>query len=399
MNRGRAHPIAILVVVLLCCMDPAFGRSGAPSSRPGPAFPRLNDQAALTRPLPVLPVLPVLSVSPVLPALPFVPAPPVLPVPLSVPVLPPLPALPVLPVLPISRVLPVLPAFPALDPVFSTDSVSCTIPFTRIGNLILLRAKADTAEGFYVLDTGTPGLVLNITYFRNYPVSNPSEGGGITGSAGPVSRTSVDSLRLGPLRYFHVDADLISLGHIEATKGVKIFGLLGMQLFARFEMIIDYDAGVIYLHLIGKKDPPGYRDVQLADSNAYSIVPIEIEEGKIIVYLYLNGRKLKFIIDSGAETTVLDSRLPGKVFQQVVITRRVVLGGSGSRKVEALYGAIKGLHLGDRDIASLPVLVTNLESMCGAYNTSCLDGMLGFDFLSLHKIGFNFVNHKMYIWK
>jgi hypothetical protein len=25
--------------------------------------------------------------------------------------------------------------------------------------------------------------------------------------------------------------------------------------------------------------------------------------------------------------------------------------------------------------------------------------MLGFDFLSLHKIGFNFVTRKMYIWK
>jgi hypothetical protein len=36
--------------------------------------------------------------------------------------------------------------------------------------------------------------------------------------------------------------------------------------------------------------------------------------------------------------------------------------------------------------------------MCDSYN-NCLDGMLGFDFLSLHKIGFNFVNRKMYIWK
>jgi len=285
-----------------------------------------------------------------------------------------------------------------IGPIISSDSINCIIPFTRIGNLILIRAKADTATGFFVLDTGAPGLVLNITYFRHYPASAPTEGGGITGST-TASRTSIDSFRLGPVKYSRVDADLINLGHIESSKGVKIFGLLGMELLARFEMIIDYGAGVIYLHLIGKKESSVYRSPQLSDTSTYSTIPIDIEEGKIIVYIYLKGKKLKFVIDSGAESNVLDSRLPDKVFQQVEITRRVLLGGSGSNKVEALYGQIKDLRIGEMDISTLPVLITNLKSLCDAYNTDCLNGMLGFDFLSLHKIGFNFVNHKMYIWK
>jgi len=286
-----------------------------------------------------------------------------------------------------------------IDPFISSDSVSCTIPFTRIGNLILIRAKVDTTTGYFVLDTGAPGLVLNITYFRHYPTSGATEGGGITGSASMAARTSVDSLRLGPVKYSHVDADLINLGHLESSRGVRIYGLLGMELFMRFEMIIDYGAGVINLHLIGKKEAGVYVNPQLTDTSAYSTIPIDILDKRIVVYIYLNGKKLKFVIDSGAETNVLDSRLPGKVFQQVEITRRVLLGGSGRQKVEALYGNIKGLRMGDRDITTLPILITNLQSLCDAYNTTCLDGMLGFDFLSLHKIGFNFVNHKMFIWK
>jgi hypothetical protein len=285
-----------------------------------------------------------------------------------------------------------------IDPIISSDSSSCTIPFTRIGNLILIQAKADTATGFFVLDTGAPGLVLNITYFRHYRISNQVESGGVTGAVATALQTSIDSFHLGPLHYIHMDADLINLGHIENNKGVKIFGLLGMRLFERFEMIIDYKASVIYLHLIGKKEAAVYRSPQLHDSTAYNVIPIEIAEGKIIVYLYLKGKKLKFIIDSGAETNVLDSRLPDKVFEQVEITRRVTLDGSGAKKVEALCGDLKGLRIGNRDISSLPVLITNLSSMCDAYN-NCIDGMLGFDFLSLHKIGFNFVTRKMYIWK
>jgi hypothetical protein len=298
-------------------------------------------------------------------------------------------------------VQPTFPVHPviSIEPIISTDSASCTIPFTRVGNLILIRAKVDTTTGFFVLDTGAPGLVLNITYFRHYPASGTTEGGGITGSASSGVRTAVDSLRLGPVRYSHIDADLINLGHIENSKGVRIYGLLGMELFMHFEMIIDYGASLIYLHLIGKKESGTYTSPQLTDTSTYSTIPFDITDKRIIVSISLKGEKLKFIIDSGAETNVLDSRLPGKVFQEVEITRRVLLSGSGSHKVEALYGDIKGLRIGDRDIATLPILITSLQSMCDAYSTSCLDGMLGFDFLSLHKIGFNFVNHKMYIWK
>jgi hypothetical protein len=284
-----------------------------------------------------------------------------------------------------------------VDPIISTDSASCIIPFTRAGNLILIQAKADTATGFFVLDTGTPGLVLNLTYFRRYPTTNPVESGGVTGTV-MSSRTTVDSFHLGPISYRRVDADLINLGHIENNKGVKIFGLMGLQMFERFELIIDYNSNRIYLHLITRKEAATYRNPQLLDSATYDIIPIDIQEDKMIVYLFLKGRKLKFIIDTAAETNVLDSRLPTKVFEQVEITRRVTLDGSGNQKVEALDGNLKGLRLGNRDLEALPVLITNLQSMCDAYN-NCFDGMLGFDFLSLHKIGFNFVTRKMYIWK
>jgi hypothetical protein len=299
----------------------------------------------------------------------------------------------------VNPTVPTVPTVPTItiDPIISTDSASCVIPFTRAGNLILIQAKAGTTTGFFVLDTGTPGLVLNLTYFRHYPTSNPVESGGVTGST-LSAQTTVDSFRLGPISYRHLDADLVNLGHIENNKGVKIFGLMGLQLLERFEMIIDYSSNRLYLHLISKKEAATYRSPQLLDSASYTIIPIDIEEHKMIVYLFLKGRKLKFIIDTAAETNVLDSRLPGKVFEQVEITRRVTLNGSGNHKVEALVGDLKGLRLGNRDIGALPVLITNLQSMCDAYN-NCLDGMLGFDFLSLHKIGFNFVNRKMYIWK
>ena len=280
------------------------------------------------------------------------------------------------------------------------DSISCIIPFSKAGNLIVVQAKADSIEGNFILDTGAPNLVLNITYFRNYHATHQpdAEQNSITGAGPSVVNTRVAAFTIGALSYTKLDADMVNLGHIENSKGIKILGLLGMELFRQCEMIIDYEKSLIYLHRIGKKEIKTYKSAQLKDTSAYSVVPIEIMDNKIVTRTEMAGKKLRFIIDSGAESNLLDSRLPNKIFENVVITGRVLLSGAGANKLEALSGDLKHMKIGNQEITSLPVVITNLEKTCVSYN-GCIDGMLGFDFLSLRKIGFNFMTNKMYLWK
>jgi hypothetical protein len=281
-----------------------------------------------------------------------------------------------------------------------SDSCSSIIPFSRAGNLIVVKGKADTTEGNFILDTGAPYLVLNITYFRDYPSTlvTDADRTGVTGTTATLTQTTVNEFIFGDMHYYRMRADLTNLGHIESTRNIKILGLLGMEMFRQCEMIIDYEKSVIYLHRISKKEASVYRHELLNDPTSYNSFPIDIMDNRILVGAELAGKKLKFVIDCAAESNVLDSRLPNKVFEQVVITRRVMLAGSGDKKVEALYGDVKKIKVGNLVVTNLPVLVTNLERTCFSY-MGCVDGILGFDFLSLHRIGFNFVNRKMFIWK
>jgi Aspartyl protease len=287
------------------------------------------------------------------------------------------------------------------DPVVTSNPASSVIPFSRAGNLILIKAKADSTEGNFILDTGAPGLILNITYFRNYPFAenDPSaQAGGINGSTVSFGGIKIENFSFGAVQYYKTYADRINLGHIENSKGVKILGLLGMQLFKKFEMIIDYDKSLIYLHLIGRKEARTYQSELLKDTSAYSVLPITFIDNKVITYGKIGGKKLTFLVDTGAESNVIDSRLSENVLDSVTVTRRIKLNGTGNHKVDALYGDMRNIKIGSRDISTMPVLITNMEKMCFSYER-CLDGMLGFDFLSMHKIGFNFVTRKMYIWK
>jgi hypothetical protein len=291
---------------------------------------------------------------------------------------------------------------PHLDSeIFSTgtDSSSFTIPFSRAGNLIVIQGKVDTLEGNFVLDTGCPGLVLNLTYFRNYKMEESNtEGTGITGSEFSVAHTEMDSFSFGSAHYYHLSTDLANLGNIENTKGIKILGLIGVELLKQFELIIDYDKNQLQVRRIGRKNMHSYHNELLDDSSAYTVVPISISDNRIIVQTILAGKKIKLILDSGAESNLLDSRLPNKVFENVSITGRSLLSGAGQNKIEVVTGNLEELSFGSRSIKNLPVVIANLEKTCFAYG-GCIDGVLGFDFLSLKKLGFNFVTNKMYIWK
>ncbi len=281
-----------------------------------------------------------------------------------------------------------------------TDTPTCVIPFTRAGNLILIKAHADDQEGNFILDTGAPGLILNVTYFRDYPLQHiqDAEQTSVSGYTQQVMRTKVKKFRFGTYNYYNTEADVVPLGHLENTRGVRILGLLGLSLFKGMEMIIDYQRSLIYLHLINRKEASVYKHAMLKQAANLVEVPIEMMDNKIVTRLELSGKKLKFIIDCGAETNLIDSRLPNKLFENITISGRVIIAGTGNRRVEALSGNVKNMKIANVALAQFPVIVTNLEKTCFSYN-GCIDGILGFDFLALHKVGFNFVNNKMYLWK
>lgn len=281
------------------------------------------------------------------------------------------------------------------------DSLSFSIPFSRVGNLILIKAKADSTEGNFILDTGCQGLVLNITYFRHYPTSSDhgAETQGINGTSSVITeQTMVRDFSFGSMQEYNVKANLANLGSIENSKGIKVLGLIGVQFLDNCELIIDFEENLLYFHVIAKKEIKTYRHVMLSDTASYHTIPFEITDSRIIVKTTMAGKKLRFIIDCAAETNILDSRLPDKIFDGLSITGKVNLVGVGNKKVEAVKGSLPSFAIGNRIITDMPVLITNLEKTCFSYG-GCIDGILGLDNLSVQKIGFNFATNKMYIWK
>src|SRR6201996_276697 len=90
---------------------------------------------------------------------------------------------------------------PDPDPLPTGDFKTLVVPIKRAGNLIIVEAAVDSVEGNFVLDTGAPYLVLNETYFRDYPHLSDQEAGGLNGNSEASFTTYVHHFKILDLEY------------------------------------------------------------------------------------------------------------------------------------------------------------------------------------------------------
>ena len=270
--------------------------------------------------------------------------------------------------------------------------IGVTIPLKRVGRLLLLEGTVDGVIGNFILDTGSSGLVLNKTYFRNCMIIDNEEGGGVTGSTGAIARINVRRMMVAELVYTNIPADVTPLGHLENRRGVKILGLFGMSLLKNLEIVIDSRNNELQLFKLDKK---GNRVGTSSPEVRYDIVhKIEQYHNIMFIKASIGGKVLDFCLDTGAESNVLSIDAPGQALGTVTITRRSNLQGVGSDSGEVLFGTMNDFILGSRKLSSMETILCSLTALSDKYGYP-IDGMLGFDFFTQGKIYLNLVKKEM----
>lgn len=274
----------------------------------------------------------------------------------------------------------------------SDDFKTLVIPIKRVQNLIIIEAQIDTIMGNFILDTGSPILVLNKTYFRkgwDANLSAANAGGTVT----PVMRTKVDDFAIRELFFENLPADLNDLGHIENHRGIKILGLLGVSLFTSFEMVIDVNKSVLYLHRVDKNGLVPESE-KIVTSEPTLAIPFKLIRNTITVDVIVGGKKLVFCVDTGAEANALSNRLPDKILETFQVSKRMVLVGTGGAQTEVLLGTVDDMIIGNRSFKNMYAAITRLDGLGEAYGRS-IDGILGSNFLVKGIISINFVKKEL----
>lgn len=280
------------------------------------------------------------------------------------------------------------------EPEFKLEADSVIIPLKRAGLLFLIEATVDGERGNLVFDTGANGLVLNSTYFRTYVKTPRAASAGITGAVGLSEQIAVEKIEFADLCYKNLRADLANLGHIENRRGVKILGLVGFGMMRNLEIIIDPVNCELKLFRI---DKTGKR-LGGKTSGFKPDYSQKIESTSNILFLkaMIGGKLLNFCFDTGAETNAIRSDANKKIMSTVTITRRTTLKGAGAAGTEVFFGRMNDFTMGDRKLASMETIITNLDHLNEAYAKQ-IDGMLGYSFIKQGIICVNFVNKQFAI--
>lgn len=260
----------------------------------------------------------------------------------------------------------------------------------------MLEIKADSVQGNFILDTGAPHLVLNKTYFRDYNSFGSILASGITGSAGEGKQVRINKLDFGGIYFEDVDADVISLSHLESKKGVKILGLIGLNLFKHLELYIDLKQRFIKLYKLDRKGERLELNPKANEIPKHSL-KLEDEAGVLVLSGTVNRKRMRWYFDTGAESCILHTGVSKKVFEYVSILGSRKLSGAGGKQIDVLSGTISELEFDNFRILKVPVTVANLNGLSASYGTR-IDGMLGYDFMSTGPMSINLLTKKLHLW-
>lgn len=270
--------------------------------------------------------------------------------------------------------------------------------FEQVNNLIIIPVTLnDTVELKFIVDTGVRHtLITKKSYIDSLAVVNGKK----YRLYGADKTSYVDAQLVHDLQYSFggvmairqtalvLDKDYFDLDN---SIGFPIHGILGMDLFMRYTVKIDYERNIITL-----TEPEKFKP-----SNAYKAIDLQMIKGKpymeTVTYLD-NGQAMTnlLLVDCGASLSMMldmnsDERivLPEKYIQG---TFGQILGGD----LEAYVGRVNFLGFGNYAFTDV---VTNFQMPFWADTLSNNNGILGGGILSRFDVIYDCMHKKMYLRK
>lgn len=277
------------------------------------------------------------------------------------------------------------------------DANSVIIPFHSSGGLILVQGKVGESIGYFILDTGANGLVLNQRYFQPDVLLAAQTTNGIGGMIDEVGRKRLDQFGVEELVFENVRAETIDMEHIEIGKTIRIAGLIGFDILEDFEIMLNYKKRYLTFSRLNNNGEV----IEALPHTQEKVDSFDFEYGNFIPVINVNieGNTYKMGIDTGAELNLLSNRSKKRLLKHFKIIKRIKLLGANDGFSEAVAGRLTNVVLGTKyRCASMATLLTDMSHLNKIYNKK-LDGILGYEFLAPWIFSINYKKKKLFLHK
>lgn len=276
------------------------------------------------------------------------------------------------------------------------DVNAIKIPFQKIGRLIGVEAVVNGEKRLFIVDNGAPKLILNKHYFK----SKDSTGQRIQADTPKGVNGSIQNLDIVQLETFdfygvqlnHQPVLSIDLSHLEKELKTPIYGLIGYEVYKTFDLLFDYPNQT--LTLLKPTHSLTYIN-ENANSNAISVLPIELNAHLACMKGKIGSTELYLAIDCGAESNLLSDSLFPIIKPHVSAIKMETLIGADNAARLVKKGKVNRLQLGTLVFKKCNTTFSSITQLNAGYKIK-LDGLIGFDILSKQKTLLSYTNKQ--IW-
>ena len=225
-------------------------------------------------------------------------------------------------------------------------------------------------EQRFLLDTGTAPSILNVRTAKSMGLQITDTTIEAVGRRVRVGRTVLPEVEMGPIHVKSLAMNVADLSQWEELLGVKLAGLIGMDVLGRANFVLDYDSGKLELGGVPEAGMP----VRYDRSRAVALADVTLQ-----------GKTLHLIVDTGSDAVVIyGDNWEGKA-------GRTLQGRSIAEPVATKRIKRTGLMVGKNYFSRVPIYCVPTGK--GADN----DGFLGVKALRLRGISFDREKQVLYL--
>ncbi|MFK7772376.1 MAG: retropepsin-like aspartic protease [Saprospiraceae bacterium] len=261
--------------------------------------------------------------------------------------------------------------------------------FELVGGLIFLNANLEGQSQSFILDTGSPHLLLNSSMSRKD--KNGFEINGVGGKKKVKKMYQVDFDWQG-VNVKREKSYAVDLGNIARIKKRDFAGLISYDQVKRKELLIDYEREKMFL--ISKSNKTFFEHYDKSDKIWFRMV------GHIpVVKIKIGNKRYYFGIDTGAEINVIDKRLRKRLPKDMIESDflGVIMGGD-NKKIQVNHVHVKEMKVGKSYYKNQPFAFADLSFLQGDDGIQ-LDGLLGYPFLKEALFSINYRKKQLCKWE
>ncbi len=265
-------------------------------------------------------------------------------------------------------------------PAKTAQAAVVTVPIEQKNGLIIVTAKINGSARKFILDTGSPTLVLNSA------VVAAGEGkalaaAGVNSTIGNMRQIKVASFDFAGITLTDADVMATDLSHL--LPGEEIYGLVGYSVIQDYDWLFDYAGGT--LTLISPDSTQAYIARQ-----GFEVKETELKmaggQGSHVPYIAvtIGSRTINMGIDSGATGNLIDEKLLNSLEANVEQVGTAGLMGATSDTSSVMQATVKHMTIAGVEFSDVNTVFNSMSHLQQLWESS-LQGLIGYEILSRQK--------------